>query len=110
MKLTVAWNRFAFLKQSMTMFTSSLLSWASMPSKARSMLNQKLISCEAVPEDTSRESFVTAWMDLIHVFMCLKGIEKRRVVESLRWDKGYIRTGVLCVSLLYCSLDDGVDD
>lgn len=54
----------------MTMFTSSVRSWASIPSNALSKLNQKLISCEAVPEDTSRVSFVTAWIDLIHEFTC----------------------------------------
>ncbi len=50
----------------MTMFTSSLRSCVSIPSSARSKLSQKLISCEAVPEPTSRVSLVTVWMDLIH--------------------------------------------
>lgn len=36
-----------------------------MPSSACSMLSQKLISCEAVPEATSLDSFVTAWISLI---------------------------------------------
>lgn len=41
-----------------------------MPSNALSKLSQKLISCDAVPDDTSRVSLVTAWMDLIHVLTC----------------------------------------
>ena len=35
-------------------------------SSALSRLNQKLIPCDAVPEETSLVSFVTDWMDLIH--------------------------------------------
>ena len=66
MKLTVAWKRLAFLKQSMTILTSSLRSWATMPSSARSNVNQKLISWEAVPDATSLFNLVTDWMDLIH--------------------------------------------
>ena len=37
-----------------------------MPSSARSSDSQKLISCDAVPEATSRLSFVTPWIALIH--------------------------------------------
>lgn len=54
----------------MTMFTSSVRSWASIPSNALSKLNQKLISWDAVPEETSRVSLVTACMDLIHELTC----------------------------------------
>jgi len=70
MKETVAWKRLAFRKHSMTMFTSSLRSWFSMPSSARSSESQKLISWDAVPDATSRLSFVTAWIDLIHALTC----------------------------------------
>ena len=65
MKLTVAWKRLAFLKQSITMLTSSLRSWASIPSSARSNVSQKLISWEAVPDATSLFNLVTDWIDLI---------------------------------------------
>lgn len=67
-KLTVARYRFAFRKQSSTRPTSSECSCASMASSARSSDNQKLISWDAVPEVTSRDSFVTDWMALIQVF------------------------------------------
>ena len=65
-KLTVAWKRLAFLKQSMTKLTSSLRSWASIPSSARSNVNQKLISWDAVPDATSLFNLVTDWIDFIH--------------------------------------------
>lgn len=59
MDLTVAWERFAFRRQSMTILTSSLRSWSSIVSSALSKLSKKLISCEAVPEVTFRVSLVT---------------------------------------------------
>ena len=61
-KLAVTWNLFAFLSASMTIPTSLLLNCASIPSNALSRLNRKLTFWDAVPEETSLASLVTAWM------------------------------------------------
>ena len=53
-----------------------------MPSSARSKLSQKLTSCDAVPDETSRVSLVTDWMALIHEFTCPCKVFKQ--VLSLR--------------------------
>ena len=69
-KPTVAWNLFAFLNASITIPTSRLLNCASIPSNAVWALNQKLISCDGVPEGTPLMSLVAAWMSSIHELTC----------------------------------------
>jgi len=81
-KLTVVWNLFAFLSESMTIPTSPLLNCASIPSNALSRLNQKLTSCDDVAEGTSLVSLVTAWMAEIHELTC-EWRELRKVGSGL---------------------------
>lgn len=66
-KLTVAWNLLASFRTSSVSITPSLLSCVSIPSSARSIDSQKLISCEAVPDDGSRVRRVVDWIALIQV-------------------------------------------
>lgn len=63
-KLTVAWNLFPCLRISRVSATSrlSLFSW--IRCRALSRLSQKLISCNAVPDEGSRSSFVTCAMKI----------------------------------------------
>jgi len=67
-KDTVAWKRFACLKISSVSVTPSLRSWSSIPSRAVSMFNQKLISWVAVPESASLCILVIDCIDLIQLF------------------------------------------
>lgn len=75
------WDRFAILKQSMTISTLS-------PLNVCSKLSQKLISCEAVLEDTFQSSLVTAQMYSISKFMwaCQWNISRKDgLVRSFGW-------------------------
>lgn len=58
-KLTVARNRFPAFSASRVRVTSGLFLFACALVRACSMLIQKLISCSAVPEETSRRNKVT---------------------------------------------------
>ena len=55
---------------SMAVLISSLLRCISMPYNALSRFNQKLTSCDAVPDKTSLVSLVTTWMAFIRGLTC----------------------------------------
>jgi len=64
---------------------SSLLNCTAIPSNTLSRLNQKLISCNAMPDETSLMSLVTAWIAFIHVLMC-EWRELRNVLSVRSFD------------------------
>lgn len=66
-----------------------------MLSSSFSILSQKLISCDAVPDETSRESLVTVWISLIHELTSAWSLLRK--VGSERRDWGSIAsTEILC--------------
>ena len=71
---------------------SSLLHCTSICYNALSRLNQKLISCNTVPDKTSLVSLVTAWMALIHELRCEWG-ELRNMQSAKSFDGMWERLG-----------------
>lgn len=103
MKLTVAWNRLACLRTSRARDTSSPLSWPSMLSSSCSILSQKLISCDAVPEETSRESLVTVWISLIHELTSACSLLRKAGSERSDWGST-ASTEILCPAARHWSV------
>ncbi len=110
-KLTVAWKRFAFLRQSMTMFTSSLRSWFSIPSSALSKPLPKIDLLRSRPRRYVSGQLCYGLDGLdpsIHV--CLERIEEGAVAQCARGDLVNIWTDSVGMRLFYSALDDRVDD
>ena len=63
-KLTVAWNLFPCFSMSRVRETSRLSRFSWIRWRALSRFSQKLISCNAVPDEGSRSSFVTCFVKI----------------------------------------------
>ena len=76
----------------MSVPASSFLNCASILSNPLSRLDQKLTSCDAMPDETSLVSLVTTWTALIHELRCEWG-ELRNVQSVKRFGGIWERLG-----------------